>query len=319
MKTLTVSYDSNVITGFDGGEDAGVYRISPDLALVQTLDFMTPIADDPYIFGQIAAANSLSDIYAMGGRPITAMNIVCFPVNKFSLDILAAILKGGQSIIEKSGAQLLGGHSIDDPELKYGLSVTGTIHPDKVLRNTGAKPGDLLILTKPLGTGIIGTAVKAGLATPEITSPFLESMITLNNSATLLSQYPVSACTDVTGFGIAGHIKEMLSSNGIAVNLYASKLPILPGVREFADMGIIPAGLYRNKDYASHIRTLNESVPQYLDDMMFDPQTSGGLLIAVSYKDADSLLRDIKMLGFTQAAIIGEFFKNDLPRIILLP
>jgi selenide,water dikinase len=255
----------------------------------------------------------------MGGRPITAMNIVCFPVNKFSLDILAAILKGGQSIIEKSGAQLLGGHSIDDPELKYGLSVTGTIHPDKVLRNTGAKPGDLLILTKPLGTGIIGTAVKAGLATPEITSPFLESMITLNNSATLLSQYPVSACTDVTGFGIAGHIKEMLSSNGIAVNLYASKLPILPGVREFADMGIIPAGLYRNKDYASHIRTLNESVPQYLDDMMFDPQTSGGLLIAVSYKDADSLLRDIKMLGFTQAAIIGEFFKNDLPRIILLP
>lgn len=306
MAGLKPAPDSNVIAGFSGSEDAGVYKISESTALVQTLDFMTPIVDDPYVFGQISAANSLSDVYAMGGKPLTAMNIVCFPTKKFTLDILSDILKGGLSKIEEAGVQLLGGHSVDDPELKYGLSVTGLIHPDRVISNTGSKPGDSIILTKPLGTGIVGTAVKAGFASDDIVKRFSDSMIYLNKKAAeIMTEFPVSAATDVTGFGLAGHLKEMIGPYDIRIVLYSKDLPLLPGLKENADMGLLPAGLYRNRDYIGAMFNAEEGVELHHIDVVFDPQTSGGMLISVNRSAAEEMLPALKSAGYEDASIIG--------------
>ncbi len=316
MKKLPVSYTDEVLAGFQGGEDAGVYRISPDTALVQTLDFFTPIVDDPFDFGRIAAANSLSDIYAMGGVPLTAMNIVAFPVKKFTLDILTETLRGGLEIMKEAGVQLLGGHSVEDEEFKYGLSVTGTIHPERIIRNRGLQAGDCLILTKGLGTGIIGTAVKAGLAEKAVISGFTESMTTLNKTASgIIRDYPVSACTDVTGFGLAGHLKEMIAGENIEVIIDSRSLSILRGAKDLAETGIIPAGLYRNRDFTGKICTVEKSVEQYLADIVFDPQTSGGLLFSVEKSSGDEILKKLLERGLDDSRIIGEVRGAVAPRI----
>ena len=319
MKDIKPGYNENVIVGFDTMDDAGVYRISPDMALIQTLDFFTPIVDDPYTYGQIAACNALSDIYAMGGKPITAMNIVCFPVKKFSLDVLNKILKGGLDILEKAGVQLLGGHSVEDDELKYGLSVTGTVHPDRVLRNVGLKPGDSLVLTKALGTGIVGTALKAGEAKEDDIAAFVQSMTTLNRLTSEIAQkYNIHACTDITGFGLIGHLIEMLSLDKLKITINSLSLPLLPGALNYASGGLIPGGLYKNREYIGAKCDIDASVKRELADVVFDPQTSGGLLIALSEKDAPALLAELKSGGIDKACIIASVNEADKGKIVVV-
>ncbi len=306
MSSLKIPHSIDLLVGSEAKDDAGVFRVNDDLALVQTVDFITPVCDDPYEFGRIAACNSLSDVYAMGGVPVTAMNIVCFPDKKFSLDILQKILEGGLSVITEAGVQLVGGHTVSDNELKYGLSVTGYVHPGKILRNNTIKPGDALVLTKPLGTGIIATAVKAGLAVSEHISSYIKSMATLNKYAKeIMESFPVNACTDVTGFGLAGHLLEMMAGNGLAIMVSAASLPLLEGVQDYASMGLVPAGLYRNRDYVGDKCIISETVSQTAGDMMFDPQTSGGLLISLPHKHAESLVDALLSSGNSSAAMIG--------------
>lgn len=307
MKDLPLMSHPNLIVGMEHSEDAGVYRLRDDLAIIQTVDFFTPIVDDPYLFGQIAVVNALSDVYAMGGRPVTAMNIVCFPVDKLDISILRDILRGGLDKMREADVLLVGGHSVEDAEPKYGLSVTGVIHPDKVLLNRGAQAGDLLILTKPLGTGIVSTAVKAGMAPKELADLAVRSMTTLNrNAAELVAQTAhVHACTDITGFGLLGHACEMVEGTEAGLILDASAVPVFPGIRDLVETGLLPGGLYRNRDYrASQIET-DPGCPEWLMDVFFDPQTSGGLLIALAEQEAQGLLQRMHEAGLTEAAIIG--------------
>mgnify|MGYP001220281543 CR=1 FL=1 len=319
MSGLTIPFDNNVIVGSREKDDAGVYRISDDLALVQTLDFITPVCDDPFEFGRIAACNSLSDVYAMGGKPLTAMNIVAFPVKKFSLDILSKILEGGLAVMKEAGVQLLGGHSIDDPEMKYGLSVTGVVHPEKVLRNNTVKSGDSLVLTKGLGTGIIATAIKGGLTDAGIVNEFIKSMGTLNKAAAeIMLKYNVSACTDVTGFGLAGHILEMIEEGEFSVIINSKNLPVLNGAEENAAMGMIPGGLYRNKKYVGEKCIIADNIKRAAADLIFDPQTSGGLLISLPHIDAERMVREMKHAGITYASIIGEVRTPDRKSITVV-
>jgi len=318
MKRVEITHDSNVLVGFDNSDDAGVYRISNDVALVQTLDFFTPIVDDPFTFGQIAAVNALSDVYAMGGRPLTAMNIVAFPINKFSLDILSDILRGGQDILTKADVQLLGGHSVDDPELKYGLSITGTIHPDKIIQNHGLKKGDAIILTKSLGTGILGTAVKADMIEKAQKQSFIESMTALNKKAAeTAAGFNLHACTDVTGFGLAGHLKEMIGTSSVKIKIHASSIPLLPGFQEYSDMGLVPAGLYRNRDFLGDFCVVEKKIPRHLGDAVHDPQTSGGLLLALPGEEAASLIAALHQSGIHNAAHIADVHEADQPGIIV--
>ena len=294
--------------GANDKDDAGVYKIGSDLALVQTLDFITPICDDPFEFGKIAACNSLSDIYAMGAKPITAMNIISFPLKKFSLDILNLILKGGLEIMKEADVQLIGGHSVDDPELKYGLSVTGTIHPEKIIRNNGIKLNDVLVLTKPLGTGIIATAIKGGIADNKIIHNFIKSMSTLNKTASeIMLKYNVNASTDVTGFGLIGHILEMTEGNDLSAIINSKSIPILDGAHTYASNGFIPGGLYRNKKYADNICAVSKSLEQEIADIIFDPQTSGGLLISLPRNDAELMIKEMHNADIIHASIIGEW------------
>lgn len=290
----------------DDADDAGVVRLSDEVALVQTLDFITPIVDDPFMFGRIAAANSLSDVYAMGGRPLAAMNIVCFPTSLFSLDRLSEILKGGLLSIEESGAALVGGHSVDDKELKYGLSVTGIVHPSNIIRNSGLREGDAIVLTKPLGTGIIATALKAGMAEGPSVEAFQNSMAMLNKTAAeVMRQFPVHACTDVTGFGLAGHLKEMIGNDAVEVVIDVHALPVLPGALEYAAMGLNPGGLYRNRDYVGKQLSFTSPRKPEEGDIVFDPQTSGGLLIALQEGVAIELVAALKEQGVSSAGIIA--------------
>ncbi len=318
MQEIHIPRDENVIVGIGTGDDAGVYRISESVALIQTVDFITPIVDDPYMFGRIAACNSLSDVYAMGGRPLTALNIVCFPTGTFSLDILGEILKGGLAAIEESGARLLGGHSVDDPELKYGLSVTGIVHPDRVVRNDTPREGDALVLTKPLGTGIIATAIKAGSAAGEIVDTFVRSMSTLNGKAAeLMTSFGAHACTDITGFGLIGHAREMLGGNRLELVIDAGSVPVLPGAREAASGGFIPGGMYRNRDYVGGLCEFAATVDQVTRDVLFDPQTSGGLLIAIEEKVAAALAEGLRAAGVDGAAVIGHVRGSAKPGMIV--
>ena len=274
--------------------------------------------DDPYSFGQIAAANAMSDVYAKGGKPLMAMNVVCFPVKTMDMSILKEILAGGVDKIHEAEAILVGGHSIEDNELKYGLSVTGIIHPDKVVLNSGAKKGDRLILTKPLGTGIISTALKAGKATEKAVAKITKSMSTLNRKASeLMQEAGVNACTDVTGFGLLGHACNMIEDTDVGIVIHSAAVPFFPETKKLTEMGMIPGGLHRNREFRQNMVEINKEVPDYLADILFDPQTSGGLLISVAEEKAPVLLERMHQEGITEAAIIGEIIACPRGRIIV--
>jgi selenide,water dikinase len=292
LKTLS---DPNLLIGSASSDDAAVYRISDDLALVQTLDFFTPIVDDPYLFGQIAAANSLSDIYAMGGKPITAMNIVAMPTDEISLDTINKILKGGADKVAEAGCALAGGHTVQNPEPLYGLSVTGLVNPHRVISNAGAQPGDHLLLTKPIGTGIISTAIKKGLASAELIAKVSQHMASLNTQGTAMAEAGLTkAGTDVTGFGLLGHLSHVCRESGVTARIAASQVPVFdPAVIEFIKSGCVPGGSRKNLELAEEFTLFGNSVPDELKILLADAQTSGGLLLAVSpehYQEAQDLL-----------------------------
>lgn len=311
--------DPNLIAGIENSDDAGVYRLRDDLAIIQTLDFFTPIVDDPYTFGQVAVANSLSDVYAMGGVPVTAMNIICFPINTMKIDVLRQILLGGLDKMREAGVLLVGGHSVEDDELKYGLSVTGTIHPDRVLLNRGARAGDALILTKPLGTGIINTALKGNVASDELVEKSIRCMVQLNKKAAdLMTQFPdVHACTDVTGFGLLGHAAEMIEGSDVGMVIRSSSVPVFDEVREFVEMGIIPGGLNRNRKFRVKMIDVGSGCPEWLVDVFFDPQTSGGLLISLPAEEAEVLVARMHDDGLHDAAVIGDVVAEPKGKIIV--
>jgi len=295
-----------MLVGTETSDDAGVYRLRPDLAIVNTVDFFTPIVDDPYVFGQISATNALSDVYAMGGEPKTCLNIVCFPKGKMAIEILGEILKGGADKVKESGAVIIGGHSIIDEEIKYGMAVTGVIHPDKILRNVGVQEGDVLVLTKPLGTGIITTALKKGKASKESVDEAVTSMTTLNAAAsTVMRNYPVHACSDVTGFGILGHALGMASGSGVTLVIESAKLPLLSQAPRLAEKGYLTGGCKRNREYLENKITIEKSLREGLVEVALDPQTSGGLLIAVAKRHAAKLVEDLLAAGVNDAAAVG--------------
>ena len=297
----------NVIRGMANLDDAGVYKLTNNLAIIQTVDFFTPIVDEPYAFGQIAAANALSDVYAMGGKPLTAMNIVCFPTKSLDISILKDILRGGVDKILEAGAVLVGGHTIDDKELKYGLSVTGTVHPKRLVTNSGAKAGDKLILTKPVGTGILSTAIKAGMVDEETIAKLTNCMATLNKKASELMQgIGVHACTDITGFGLLGHTIQIAQDSHVGINISSASVPLLPRTEEFAKLGLLPGGSHRNREFYSTAVIIAHKLPGHIQDILFDAQTSGGLLISLAPRKAERLLNMLRQAGVEDAAIIGE-------------
>jgi selenide,water dikinase len=311
---VQIPADENVLVGIEGFEDAGVYRITDELALVQTVDFFTPIVDDPYDFGRIAAANAFSDIYAMGARPLTAMNIVCFSPKMYDIKVLKEIIKGGADKIREAGASLLGGHSVDDQEIKYGLSVTGLVHPKKIVRNTGARPHDLLILTKPLGTGILNTGIKGDMVSEDAARKLIEVMAGLNDrAAETMRAVGAHAATDVTGFGLAGHLSEMLKDS-IGVRLFPEKIPYFKEAVDLAKSGFVPGGLYRNRDFYGK-RVVGEA-RGFLTDILFDPQTSGGLLIAIGQDDLEAF-EDGASRRSTTFWVIGEFIAEPKGKILV--
>jgi selenide,water dikinase len=311
--------DENVIVGLDRADDAGVYRISDDLALIQTVDFFTPVVDDPYWFGQIAAANALSDVYAMGGAPKTAMNLVAFPVKEMALSVLRQVIQGGLDKLAEAGVVLIGGHSIEDKELKYGLSVTGIVHPAKVLTKKSPQPGDRLVLTKPLGTGIINTAIKAALASAELTDKVTRLMAALNRDAAgIMANFNVSACTDVTGFGLLGHLAEMVCGSAMSVRVFSGQVPLITEALELAAMGLIPAGAYKNREFREPMIEFAETVARSRQDVLVDPQTSGGLLISVAGHQVDKLVAALKDAGIHDAAQIGEICNGPEEKIWVL-
>ena len=307
--------DPNVLLGLGRPDDAGIYRINDEVALVQTLDFFTPIVDDPYTFGRIAATNSLSDVYAMGGVPKTAMNIVCFPDKELPISVLHTILQGGLSVLNEAGCALLGGHSVRDPELKYGLSVTGIVHPKHYLANSG-KAGDVLVLTKPIGTGVVGTAIKRQKASPEAEAEAIEAMTTLN-------RWPdggrferlAHGATDVTGFGLIGHAREMIDETDVGLVLRAGSIPLLHDAMVLAEGGHVPGGTKRNIDFYSHCVDYADGISQRMIDLLHDPQTAGGLLITIAPEHAEELVAAMRAMGRTHVAIIGELVPDPSNRI----
>ena len=317
MGKLPKFYNENLIVGIETSDDAAVYRINDTTAMIQTLDFFTPVVDDPYTFGQIAAANSLSDVYAMGGEPAVALNIAGFP-NCLDPSVLGEILSGGASKVLEAGAVLAGGHTIQDEEPKYGLSVTGFVHPDRLWTNAGAKPGDVLILTKPLGVGIVTTAIKAEMAQEEAVKAAIVSMSSLNRKAKqVLEKYRVHACTDITGFGLAGHCLEMARGSGVTLEIIREKLPLIAGADDLARMGLVPAGAYRNRGFAEAETDAGEA-QDYEIDLLMDPQTSGGLLASVDPEDADRILRELAECGLeTPFAAIGRVLPKQAKYILV--
>jgi selenide,water dikinase len=313
---LARQHDPNVLVGFDTADDAGVYKISATQALVQTVDFFTPIVDDPYIFGQIAATNSLSDVYAMGGRPLSALAIVCFP-DKGDLDVLQQILAGGLSKMMEAGCTVIGGHSVRDPEIKFGYAVTGTIHPEKIWANASAQVLDALILTKGLGTGVISTAIKQGKAQQSWIDAASRSMTTLNAVAAEVAssgKFVIHAATDITGFGLIGHAREMAAGSGVSLRIDSAKVPLLEGALDCVRAGLIPGGLKNNRDFAECMVSYGASVPEEIRTILFDPQTAGGLLLSVARSDAQRLLAALRAEG-VPAAEIGEVLPSAKPLI----
>ena len=315
---LARQHDPNVLVGFDHADDAGVYLIAPDQALVQTVDFFTPVVDDPYTFGQIAATNALSDVYAMGGKPLTALALVCFP-EKADLEILERILAGGLSKMIEAGCTVIGGHSIRDEETKFGYSVTGVVHPKKVLANQGARPGDALLFTKALGTGVISTAIKKGKAEPQWIDAAVQSMTTLNKLAAEVivgGDFHVNAMTDVTGFGLIGHAREMVLASNVSIRIFAGKIPLLEGAIECVRAGYVPAGLRNNREFAECLVDYDDGVPEDVRALLFDPQTAGGLLI--STPDAGPLGEALNGAGVA-AVEIGKVSTKAEPRMRVAP
>lgn len=305
--------------GLETSDDAAVYKVSEDKAIILTLDFFTPVVDDPYAFGKIAAANSLSDVYAMGGEPIVAMNIVCFPECE-DMNILKEIMRGGAEKVIEAGAVLVGGHTVDDKEPKYGLSVTGTVHPDKVRANAHAKVGDFLVLTKPIGTGIINTAIKGEIASNEDYQEALMVMEYLNKYPALaFKKVDVNAVTDITGFGLIGHLVEIAQGSHVTIELNAGEVPLLARAKEFASMGIIPAGAYTNMDYFKDKVQVDQQVEQSLLDVLYDPQTSGGLLISVPEERLETLLKELESSKALCHAVIGKVLPQEEKAIIIHP
>lgn len=306
LKTLPQSKNPDLLVGFSKADDAGIFRISPTQALVQTVDFFPPIVDDPYWFGQIAAANALSDIFAMGGKPLTALNIVGFPLGTLPSSILTEILRGGNEKIEEAGAVVVGGHSIKDKELKYGVSVTGIIDIDKVITNSGAQPGDKLFLTKPLGTGLITTGIKRNAVDQQLIDTVIASMAKLNRTAAeLMVKFGAHAATDITGYGLLGHAFEMATGSGISIRIYADKLPLLPNAVELAGAGMIPGGANDNREYLEPHVKIRSGLDKNLEHVLFDPQTSGGLLIAMPHDKAAEFQCALKAVNLP-SAIIGQ-------------
>ena len=293
LEDIKVHEDPDLLVGFDKSDDASVYRVTDDLALVQTVDFFPPIADDPYLFGQIAAANALSDVYAMGGEPKLCLNIMAVPKD-MPPEAVHDLLRGGYDKVYEAGALITGGHSILDDEPKYGLAVTGFVHPEKMLTNSGARPGDVLLFTKPIGTGVLTTAAKADMAPPEAMARAHKLMTTLNKSARdAMVRYRVHACTDVTGFGLLGHGLEMAQGSGVELEIEVSAVDFIPEAAELAKMGILPEGMYRNRAFAEGSVDPG-GAELWQQDLLYDPQTSGGLLMAVDPEDAEALFRELK-------------------------
>jgi selenide, water dikinase len=339
---LARQQDANVLIGFDNADDAGVYRLTNDMALVQTVDFFTPIVDDPYTFGQISATNSLSDVYAMGGRPISSLAMVCFPASG-DLEVLERILAGGLSKMVEAGCTVIGGHSIRDEEIKFGYAVTGLVHPNRVLANSGARPGDKLVFTKAIGTGVISTAIKKQKAEAAWIEAAVRSMTTLNKTAAEVITAcgaPVPGCdleqadgadraparwipkvhalTDVTGFGLIGHAREMALASNVSLRISASRVPLLPGALECVRAGFVPGGLNANRDFAECCVEYEAGIPEELKTLLYDPQTAGGLLISVAGEDAERLTRaleDARLLALE----IGEVRDNGKPLIHVTP
>ncbi len=313
---LARQHDPNVLVGFDHADDAGVYQLSPDTALVQTVDFFTPMVDDPYTFGQIAATNALSDVYAMGGRPITALAHVCFPA-KGDLDVLERILAGGLSKMMEAGCSVIGGHSVRDEEMKFGYSVTGLINPKRVLANAGAQVGDRLLFTKALGTGVITTAIKKGVAEQEWIDAAVRSMTTLNKTAAEViasDQSGVHAMTDITGFGMIGHAREIALASNVSFRIHASRIPLLDGALECVRAGHIPGGLISNREFAECVVGWEDGVSEELKTILFDPQTAGGLLISVAEDHAPTLKDALDRSG-ASATLIGEVVPRTKPLV----
>ncbi len=306
LSRLPKQSDPNLLLGFETSDDAGIYRIAPELALVQTVDFFTPLVDDPFLFGQIAATNALSDVYAMGGRPVTALSIVCFPPDG-DLDVLEQIMRGGLKKMGEAGCVVVGGHSVRDAEIKFGYAVTGLIDPGRVFTNTGAVTGDVLILTKPIGTGVITTALKRGLAKPEWVENAVQSMTTLNRAASeiVTAAAGVHAMTDITGFGLMGHGRELALGSGVTIEIAVQTVPLIEGALDAVRLGAIPAGLLANRDFAECV-SADAPGSKIADDMrtlLYDPQTAGGLLISVAPDHADSLVGLLRRAGLNAAKI----------------
>ena len=294
-----------MIVGHSGSDDAGVYRLSDDVAIVVTVDFFTPIVDDAYDYGRVAATNSLSDVYAMGGRPIVALNIAGFPENKIPPDVLGEIIRGGADVAREAGVSILGGHTVNDPEVKYGLAVVGVIDPRRVVRNAGARVGDVLVLTKAIGTGVLATALKQRALSPERIRVLVDSMTQLNRyAAETMMQYDPHACTDITGFGLLGHAHEMAEGSGVTVEITASSVPWLEGAREAAEQGHLTGGGSATRRFMKDKVRIASSVDETTTTLLFDPQTSGGLLIAVAPERADALVAALK-LNHPRVAIVG--------------
>ncbi|GBC97683.1 Selenide, water dikinase [bacterium HR17] len=320
MQALPKVPNPNVLVGIDTADDAGVYRLRDDLAIVQTLDFITPIVDDPFAFGAIAAANAVSDIYAMGATPVTALNILGYPAGEVEPELVATILQGGYDKLTEAGIAVIGGHTVDDPVLKYGVAVTGIVHPDRTVTNAGAKVGDALVLTKPLGTGVINQGIKANRTPPEVVERAVEVMATLNkNAAEAMTQVGVNACTDVTGFGLLGHLREMLVASGVSARLFAGQVPLIDGVLTLAEQNLFPGGSRFNRRFVEPFVHWHEQVPEPVRMLLCDAQTSGGLLISVARDKLSDLLNALKERGVRWAAVIGEITANSVGEVWVEP
>ena len=316
FEAFTPKRDPNLLVGIETSDDAGVYLLSRDLAQIHTADVITPVTSDPYMYGQVAAANALSDVYAMGGKPLTALNLCFFPETEVSLETLGRILAGGLSKIEESGALLVGGHSVRDSELKYGLSVTGLVHPDNVVRNSAAKPGDHLILTKSIGTGVHITASKQGKLDDSEFIPVVESMSMLNAAALeVMIEFGVRACTDITGFGLAGHSLEMARGSNVSIDLYLHQVPLFPQTLNLLRSGIRTSLTPKNREFTKPYVKVDSSIDPIAEEILYDPQTSGGLLLAVAKTEASSLVSAFHERGITSAQIIGECKQSDQPHL----
>lgn len=303
--------DPNLIVGLDTSDDAGVYKLTEDLAIIQTVDFFTPIVDDPYMFGQIAAANSLSDVYAMGGVPKTVMNIVGYPIKTLGPGPLTEILKGAADKVKESGALIVGGHSIDDNEPKFGLSVTGLVHPNKVYKNIGAKPGDVLVITKPIGVGIQTTAIKSDALTDEQLTKVIHTMAMLNKiAAECLSDFHPNAVTDITGFGLLGHAQEVAKGSDVTMEIAYSNVPILPGTEELATQGIIPGGTKANHRWIKDVVSYSDNISELEQFILCDAVTSGGLLVSLPAEEAEEYLKLLHGHGISEAAIVGKVYEK---------